>query len=301
MSGRSTDVWTRYWASSGGARGGCLPNAGGPVEAAQRQVWQDFAGGLPRRARVLDLAAGNGIVGGWMAAARPDLKLIGVDSAVALPPPPRGVTLKAGVALERLPFADASFGAATSQFGIEYGEAGAAAAELARVLSPGAPLLLVVHHQASPIVAHNLARREALRWAAGPAGLLPRAKAFAGTGGLLPVPPAFRSAPQEARRLFPAQSVAAEFALGILQRLELVRDRGGAAVQALLGAMEEDAAGEIGRIDLLEQAARDAAGAAALAAALTGAGLAMEAPRPLLEPQGARPLAWLLAGCRLRP
>lgn len=293
------DVWTRYWSSPGAKGGaGCLPNAAGPVEAAQRQVWQAFARTFPRGARLLDLATGNGIVLGWIAAVRPDLKLVGVDSAAALPPAPKGVKLHAGVRFERLPFKDASFDAGASQFGIEYGDAAAAAAELARVLRPGAPVRFIVHHAGGPILAHNQARRDALLWAVGPEGWLAKAKAFASAGAALPVPPAFRSAPEEAQRLFPQQSVAAEFAVGIVQRLELVRIRGGREALALLEAMEEEAAGEIGRIGLLEQAARDEAGAAALAAACAEAGFDMEPPGTLPSSHPGRPLAWLLSGAR---
>ena len=297
MTRSPSEVWSRYWSSGArGTGGGCLPNAVGPVEAAQRQVWQDFARRLPSGSRVLDLGTGNGIVLRWMAAVRRDLKLVGVDSAASLPPAPKGVTLKAGVGVERLPFAEASFGGATSQFGIEYGDVAAAGAELVRILRPGAPLLMIVHHGASWIVAHNRARRAALLWAAGPDGWLVRAKAFACAGGALPVPASFRAAPAEAQRRFPDQPVAAEFAVGIVQRLELVRSRGGTEVVGLLEAMAEEADGEIARIALLEDAARDEAGAAALVETLAAAGLAMDAPSVLPDRQAGRPLAWLLSG-----
>lgn len=292
-------VWTRYWSAAGSRHGaGCLPNAGGAVESAQRRVWHDFAATLPRGAKVLDLATGNGVVLGWLAAARRDLKLIGVDSAAALPPPPKGATLKAGVRLERLPFADRSFDAATSQFGIEYGDVAAAIAELARVLRPGAHVRMIVHHQESPIVAHNLARREALIWACRAGGLADKAKAFAASGLAVAVPPALRQAPAEAQRLFPGQSVAAEFALGIVQRLELVRARGAAAALAGLAAMEEEARGEIERIGLMERAALDEAGAAAIVGALAESGFTARPLELLPEPQSERPLAWIVAAVR---
>ena len=295
MSGPA-EIWARYWTGSGGAASGagCLPNAAGPVEAAQRQVWQAFARRLPRGARVLDLATGNGIVLRWMADARRDLKPMGVDSAAALPPSPKGIRLKAGVALEKLPFPDAAFDAATSQFGFEYGDVDAAAGELARVLRPGAPLLMIVHHRASEIVAHNRSRAEALRWAC--ERYLAKASAFAAAGGALPVPPSFREAPAEARRAFPHQPAAAEFALGLLQRLEAGRGRREAA--SLVRSIAEEAEGELARIGLLERAARDESGADGIAAALAAAGLAMEAPDVLPDPQSRRPLAWLISGRR---
>lgn len=298
MSG-AADVWTRYWSGAGRRPGaGCLPNAAGPVETAQKSLWQAFARGLPRRARLLDLATGDGVVLAWLAAVRPDLKLVGVDAAAALPPPAKGIVLKAGVALERLPFPAAGFDAATSQFGFEYGDPEAGAAEVARVLRPGAALLMVVHHRASPIVAHNLARAEALRWAATPDLYLDKAKAFAAAGGALPVPPLFRAAPAEAQRRFPGQPAAAEFATGLLQRLDAGRSRPQAEALALIRAIEEEAQGEIARIELLDSAARDGDGVRALVAALAAAGVAMDAPGLLPDPVLGVPLAWLVSGRR---
>jgi len=289
-----TAVWSRYWSAGGG--GGCLPNAGGPVEAAQRQIWQDFARRLPRGARVLDLATGNGVVPGWMAAVRRDLKLVGVDSAAALPPPPKGIVLKAGVALEELPFARTSFDAATSQFGFEYTATERAASEIARVLREGAPLLMIVHHRDGEILAHNRSRSEALRWARD--RYFAKAAAFAAASAGLPVPPLFRSAPAEAQRQFPRQPAAAEFALGLLQRLEAGRVRGPAEAQALIRSLGEEVDGELGRIAFLEAAAQDEAGADRIAGALAATGLRVEEPGLLADPQSGRQLAWLISATR---
>lgn len=64
--------------------------------------------------------------------------------------------------MEQLPLPDRSFGAAVSQFGYEYGDRQAAAAEVARVLQPGAPLSFLVHHPEGPIVASLRLHRNAL-------------------------------------------------------------------------------------------------------------------------------------------
>ena len=293
MNGGGGDHWTRYWSGGAGGGGGCLPNAAGPVEAAQKRVWQDFAARLPRRARVLDLACGSGVVGGWLVTARPDLRIVGVDSAAALPPPPKGVSLKAGVALERLPFGDASFDAATSQFGFEYADSTAAAAELARVLRPGAPVRMIVHHAESVIVAHNRARREALLWAAGPKSGLAKARAFAAAAPGLPVPPALRAGPAEARRRFPDRPIAAEIAEAVLQRLSAGRGAAG-----LLDALAREAEGEIARIAAMERAARSVERVEALARTLSEAGLSVDAPDVLPDVQPGRVLAWILSARR---
>jgi len=290
----SEDVWTRYWSSASSQRGAaCLPNALGPIEAAQKRLWRDFARGLRRGARVLDLATGNGIVPRWMIQARPDLKLVGVDTAQSLPAAPKGVTLKAGVAIEALPFTDAAFDAATSQFGIEYGDVGAATRELARVLRPGAPLQLIVHHADGAVVAHNRGRRAALLWTLQPGGLLAKAKAFAAARATsaLAVPPVFREAPLEARRRFPDQSVAPELAVAIVQRLEAGRE-----APSLLDALETEARGEAARIALLEAAARDPARIDQLLDLLRAEGVAMDPASVIPDTHSGRPLAWLLAG-----
>jgi hypothetical protein len=61
--------------------------------------------------------------------------------------------LLSNIAMESLPFPDRAFGAAVSQFAYEYGRTDAAAAELARVLTPGAPLSFLIHHSQSPVIA----------------------------------------------------------------------------------------------------------------------------------------------------
>lgn len=288
-------AWGNFWQSRTGGTG-CLPEALREIEAVQRARWEELARTLPRGARVLDLATGNGVVLGMLGAVRSDLKLTGVDSAPALPPSPRGLTLKAGVAMESLPFADGSFGAVTSQFGIEYGVIRETAVEVSRVLSGGGRFRAIVHHADGPILAHNRARREGLRWAAGTSGYLERARTFARARrmGPLPTPPSFKAAPAEARRLFPAQPVAEEFVTAILQTLELGRRGPPDEVLEVLTTLAERAENEIARIDSLEASVQDEGGITALQAALEGAGLATVPPEPLFEASGKRPFAWLL-------
>jgi hypothetical protein len=64
--------------------------------------------------------------------------------------------------METLPFDDAVFDAAVSQFGFEYGRVDEAARELARVLAPGSPISFLIHHSESSVVSHNCARNRAL-------------------------------------------------------------------------------------------------------------------------------------------
>ena len=294
------DPWQRYWkAAAPGAPAGCVPDAQGPVAAATKAAWANFAAALPRGARVLDIGTGSGAALAAMLAPRRDLKAVGIDSALSLPPAPKGMQLKAGVAMERLPFPPESFHAAVSQFGFEYGATDAASAELVRVTRRGGALQLLIHHGGSIILSHNLARREALLWALAPSGVVERALAFA-KGGLamgLPVPASSAGAINDAQRLFPTQSAAAELATGVLQRLSACAGRPADALR-MLEQVRGDAAGEVERLSLLDRAARDDKGIEEIGLQLGGAGFVVEAPQVLTDPGSGAPLAWLLRGVR---
>ncbi len=298
MSGR----WADYWAGSGARGGGCLPDAAGPARPALERLWRDFARDLPAKARLLDLATGDGAVPRIMRAARRDLVLTGVDSAPALPPAPAGIRLLAGVAMERLPFADAAIDAVTSQFGIEYGDVARAAAETARVLKGGGLLRAAVHHSAGAIVGHNLGRRGALGWAVGGSGLLDRGRRLAAARAAvaLPTPDSFRAAIGEARTLFPGQTAAAEFAAAVAETLDMGASRPPRETIEVLATLEARGRAEISRLDALADAARDDEGIARLAAALGAAGLDVAPPRPLSEAPagGGGVIAWIVDAAR---
>lgn len=258
MSETDQKAWGEFWQARS-ARKGCLPEALLEIDAVQQQCWEEFARGLPRRARVLDLATGNGIVLSKLLRVRPDLKAVGVDSSPVLSTAPAGTKLMPGIAMEKLPFGPASFQAVTSQFGVEYGDTAAVAAEIGRVLRPGGRTRFIMHHSSGPILAHNLARREALHWAAHTSGYLDRALAFARARALgpLPTPPSFRAAVTEARQKFPAGSVAEEFVTAILQTLDLGRRWPLRDALEVLGKLRREANNEMARIDSLERAACD--------------------------------------------
>jgi SAM-dependent methyltransferase len=294
-------AWADFWAQKSGERQpACLPNALQEIDAAQREVWQRFARALAPGARLLDLATGDGAVLKKIREARTDLVLTGVDSAPTLPPGPQGMTLHAGVSMEALPFGAAAFDAVVSQFGYEYGDTGAIAREVGRLLSPGGTLGLLVHRSDGPIVAHNLPRRDALRWALAPGGYLAKARGLVAARRIadIPTPPAFRSAPDEAQRLFPGQSVGHEFLTAILQTLDMGRGKPTHESLEVLATLESKASNEIARIETLERAARSPEGIARIAGELRDAGIDVAEPAPIAERTSGRAFAWYVAGVR---
>lgn len=289
-------AWADFWLNEQApGSSGCLAGATDELGAVQAAAWRNFALSLPRKAQVVDLASGDGIVLKHLRSARQDLRLTGVDSAPGLPKSPAGIRLIADVAIEALPFGDASVDAITSQFGYEYSRTAETAAEVARVLKTGSSFLLIVHDRSSPVVAHNMARSEALRWAGIESQLIDQARAVATTRQTLslPTPAKFREAVTEAMQRFPGQSVGAEVAQAVLQSL-------GPGIspktsQGYLDQIDRKMRSELARLDALSMAARDEAGADELVRELEGAGLEMVGSRRMKSQSGV-PFAWEIRG-----
>ena len=125
--------------------------------------WAEFADGLAAQAQVIDLGCGAGILGRILLGRRSDLSVRGVDWAAVPAIPVPKLTIHPHVRMEDLPFADESFDAAISLFGIEYGNIASIARELRRVLKPGAAYSFLVHHAESEIRREGGARRQALQ------------------------------------------------------------------------------------------------------------------------------------------
>lgn len=264
-------AWDDYWRGGAAQPGGCLPTALKAIDAEQARRWQGFARGLPKGTRVVDLATGDGAVLRRLSGVRRDLTLTGFDSARTLPAPPRGIRLTGGVAIESLPLRHGTAGAVTSQFGFEYGDVAAVAAEAARVLRPDGRLALLTHRADSPILEHNRVRREGLRWVLDERGLIERARAVLpalGLGGAVPVE--LSNAPAEAERRFGAGSAGWELAEAVRRSLAGLGIDGG---RAALDELERLARNEVGRIESLEGACRTAGDGEPIVAALSAAGL----------------------------
>jgi len=154
-------AWTHYWRQSAAA-GVCLPLGPPDVIAALGDHWRSVARAIAPGKRLIDLGCGAGELGQLIAATNQAVEVVGIDFSQVRPIRSGRVTILPGVAIERLPFTEASFDWAISQFGIEYSDVARAAGELARVLAPGAGVDFAIHHSSSPIVAHNRRRSEAL-------------------------------------------------------------------------------------------------------------------------------------------
>ena len=160
------DAWTAFWQDPVQSR--CVAGSN-QIQQRLSAHWSQFAALLKPGDRVLDLGCGAGAVARELLAARRDLQITGVDFArVPLTIHPQ-VDLLSDTAMEKLPFAEASFGAVVSQFGCEYSQIEWTAREVARVLAPDARLSLLVHHADSSIVATNRSRLAALEAFLGPA------------------------------------------------------------------------------------------------------------------------------------
>lgn len=155
------EAWTAFWQDQGaGSR--CLQGASPDILQALGNHWSSFAAALSSGVSILDVGCGAGVVARTLVAEQRHLRVTGIDLATIPPSADPQIELLSRTPMESLPFADASFGAAVSQFGYEYGRMDEAAKELARVLAARAPFSLLVHHSESRIVANGRARNRAL-------------------------------------------------------------------------------------------------------------------------------------------
>lgn len=273
------EAWNTFWErqdSAGQSQEGtgCLPTGWQGIAEMQKRVWHSFTRSLPEGAKLLDLATGGGVVLQMIMEKRRDLNLTGVDRATALPAPPKGITLRGGIDMAELPFADNHFAAITSQFGFEYGDIEAIAKEAARVLAPGGKIGLVTHRLNGPIVAHNRRRREQIAWAIEENDLVSVARNSLKLrgAGIAAIPQAIVEAPEKGAAAHGQGSAAWEIAEAIRQTLHLGRQDSPDRVLAVLNDIEAQAKNELGRIASLERAATVASDADNLAKVLEDAG-----------------------------
>ena len=164
----AAEAWSIFWAEQGHSSR-CLALSPDICERLDAH-WHAFASTLADGAKVIDLGCGSGAVGRALLAATPGLQVTGVDVAAIPPSREPGLELIANVAMESLPFADAAFAAAVSQFGYEYAAAPEAAAdEVARVVARGGSLSFLVHHDEGPVIGAMRRHRRAIEGLCGSA------------------------------------------------------------------------------------------------------------------------------------
>ena len=157
-------IWDRYWHFDRIAScfdGAGASNYGDSVAAG----WRAFFAGLANGARILDLCTGNGAAALIAAqVARQAGKCFEIDAVdrAAIDPPAfvtrheedyAAIRFHAETPVEALPFPDAAFDAAISQYGIEYSDMSRSLPEALRVLAPGGRLRLAVHAADGAVVA----------------------------------------------------------------------------------------------------------------------------------------------------
>lgn len=277
-------LWSTFWrdrSADDRPHDRCyVPGDGRPLVDAH---WARFADALPRDARVLDLACGAGIVGATLLRRRGDLRITGIDWADVPAAPLPNLTIHPWVSMEELPFGDGSFDAAVSLFGVEYGDIGRTAGELARVLKPGARFSFLVHHRDSEILREGGLRRRALRDA-----LSGKMKAAFLAGNLTALD-------HQRRRL--AARFHGEPTVGLLidhLRRHLARTR--AEREALWHKLQADFGPEIELLAHLERSAKSAADLGGWAAALLTATSLVSLS--VMRRASGEPIAWAVTGVR---
>lgn len=283
-------AWTHYWSGLPPESNGCLPGLPRPAAIALENRWAAFVKDLPADAVVLDVGTGAGAVPLFASSIRPDVRWIGVDYVEGLRSDRPNIEYRGGVGMEALPFDDAEFDAATSQFSIEYAGAGAVS-ELLRVLKPEAPAMIVAHHSGSVILEQNRRRLAALDELCMDGGLLELAGHLLAKG----LPP---SSSQQARKSLQ------ELAASLQHRhagQRIVAEAAGFAMSlfgdprasAELARVRDEMGMERLRLRALSRAALDSAAVQALATALMRPGRAVQLEQ-LDAPGSPLPLAWVL-------
>lgn len=284
--------WSDYWRS--GQTESCF-GAAGPVDTGP--VWAPVLAALPEGARVIDLGCGAGALARRAVAANRGFIVTGADYAEALPPV-EGVDLHENAALEALPFADAAFDAALSQFGFEYAGAARAAPEAARILAPGGRLALLVHAAEGPPVQAARRRLEASEPLIAEDGLahLARRLGEAAASGAPQQPLLQQAQAGFAAARQRAQDETSAWALGFLA--EILNKRMLFPPDYLIenaGTVIRELTGYCARLRAMTAAALTRDGAAALCGRFKGLGLEMDEPQAARAANGDQ-VGWLLTG-----
>lgn len=150
-------AWDQYWGF--GTLHSCPGSYVGNYGGALGEFWNRLFLRFEQDMRVLDLGSGNGALAALMISAVGEQNLPAIDAVDFATPRPywlkknpgagERIRFHEGVAMEALPFDDASFDRIISQYGFEYADPVRASAEVIRVARPGAEITMVCHHHDS--------------------------------------------------------------------------------------------------------------------------------------------------------
>jgi SAM-dependent methyltransferase len=146
------EAWDLFWSYDRLASFGTGKGAGNYGEAIAGG-WRAFFASLPAGSEVFDIATGNGAIAVIAVEAGDRLEVTGADLAAVRPAAfvskgksaLKKIRFLASTPAEKLPLADASVDAVTSQYGIEYSDMKKSVPEAVRVLGPGGRLRFAAH------------------------------------------------------------------------------------------------------------------------------------------------------------
>jgi len=223
----------------------------------------------------------------WIKEMRGDLELTGTDLAPVLPPSPTGITVEPGVAMEDLPFADASFDAVVSQFGFEYGDTAQIAAEIAAVLKEAGQVGLMVHRGDGPILEHNQVRRDEINWALDEASVMAStSEILSRTNNVQEVVDHVAAIVAKAEAKLGNASPGWEISEAVRRSVIMGARYGKASITETMQAIEEQARNEVGRSNSLEEACTIADNRDAIVTAFSHHGIQLKATDAICEPSG---------------
>lgn len=176
-------AWSDFWKT--GAIHACMGSFDAAYSGSIGQYWSGLFRNVSPAMRVLDLGSGNGALPRLLLEQQAQARIDAVDLAQVHPAWLEAarhpeVRFHAGVMMEHLPFPDASFDLAVSQFGIEYARYPDAFDELARVLKPAGQIALVMHHASGILTRVARQESEHANW------LLRESRLFASLQEVLP-------------------------------------------------------------------------------------------------------------------
>ncbi|MEM7430791.1 MAG: methyltransferase domain-containing protein [Pseudomonadota bacterium] len=300
----TADPWTLYWQS--GHAHSCIATQSKDDVQVIAEFWARIAATLDAESRLLDLATGNGTVPAMLLDANASLLVTGVDRA-AIDPLKHvedsgglaNVEFNGGVDITQLPFESGTFGAVTSQFGIEYAPLDDAAGEAVRVLQPGGRLALLMHHSDSSVVGPAAPRRAEMTALLVADGVVDRLIAYAAGGGTAADLEAAGEAHLSSAIERTGQVTGQVFA-GVNQVIELIKGGDRDRARQLATVMQLRLAADRDRLQMLEEAALDDHAVGNLVQTLSDVGVKCDEPAVLrAQSDQSVVIGWTVVGARV--